>query len=121
VELRQVEGADEAGPGRGAPGGGGLGFGLGDLAGLDDAEPPAATMKPSARSKACARVPSSWAASTSNSSGASISALIIATIAGVSQYIEPAGKASSPCIRISTRASICATRSRLEPHQSGER
>ena len=66
-------------------------------------------------------MPSSWAASTSNSSGASISALIIAIIAGVSQYIEPAGKARSPTMRISSRASSCATRSRFEPHQSGER
>ena len=73
------------------------------------------------RSKAWASVPSSWAASTSNSSGASISALIVVIIAGFSQYIEPAGKASSPCTWISTRASRRATVARFEPHHSGER
>ena len=57
--------------------------------------PPAAAMKPSARSKACATVPSTWLVSASNSSGSSSIPLIIATITGFSQYIEPAGKARS--------------------------
>ena len=84
--------------------------------------PPEAATKPSTRSKACASVPSTWAVSSSNSSGSSSIPLIIAIITGFSQYIEPAGKARSSVVtRISSRCSSRRTPTRFEPHHSSER